>query len=201
MKTDPYPPYDRISSEAAQKALELLQEVGIHCNTEHTEMTPYRLIRYLTYLIQFPAPETFHLTTFKNEDPHITDLQVVPNIDFWSACSHHCLPFIGQASIGYIPGARLVGLSKIALLVRSLARGYWMQEHLAQVIADNLETSLQPQGVAVYLRAMHTCQLLDLGQPPIPIFKSTVLRGVLMHGPAARDEFYRMVQGGPYDRA
>lgn len=187
-----YPPYDQLSAGTVLKAQALLKAVGMELN-EHSKMTPFRLTHYLQYLVEGSKQDQVHWTAFPNEDPVVDHMVVVPQIPFWSACSHHCLPFIGKASVGYVPNNLLFGLSKIPLLVRWHARGLWLQEHLANAIADHLEMLLCPRGVAVYIEAQHTCQLLDLKEPPIPVMKTSVLRGVLMHGEKARDEFYRLI--------
>lgn len=188
-RKNPYAPYDEISQEQVEAAHKYLAQLGFDLSTTHTDMTAYRLTHYLRFLKQ--GGDEFHLTAFPNEDPCVDHMVVVPQIPFWSACSHHCLPFMGTVSVGYIPKDLVIGLSKIPLLVQYVARGYWLQEHLAKMIADKLEEALNPQGVGVYIEARHTCQLLDLKEPPIPVMKTAVLRGILMHGPAAREEFYR----------
>lgn len=187
-----YPPYDQVPVKFTDIAVALLKAVGLPCDTEHTAMTPFRLCHYLLHLTG--VGEDIHLTTFKNEDPIVSHMVAVPHIPFWSACSHHLLPFMGKISVGYVPNKELIGLSKIPLLVRQLAQGFWMQEHLANEIADQLEELLEPLGLGVFVEATHTCQLLDLKQPPIPVMRTSVLRGILLHGPAARDEFYRLIR-------
>lgn len=195
MRSDPYPPYNQLDSVVVAQAELWLEGVGVRCDGPHTDMTPYRITHYLKYLTA-PA-EPLQFTSFPNVDPCVDHMVVVPRIPFWSACSHHCLPFVGEVSVGYIPKDWVVGLSKIPLLVRQIARGFWLQEHLANRIADVLDERLHPQGIAVYIDAMHTCQLLDLKNPPIPRMITAVLRGILMHGSAAREEFYALARGGP----
>lgn len=189
--SDVYAPYDKLDRETVACMDIALRRLGIATDGTHNDLTPYRLCHYLSYLAT-PAEE-FHLTAFPNEDPKVSHMVTVPAIPFWSACSHHTLPFVGKVSVGYVPNNLLIGLSKIPLLVRSLARGFWVQEHLANTIADKLEETMTPQGVGVMIEAMHTCQLLDLKQPPIPVMRTTVLRGIMLHGEKARDEFYQLI--------
>lgn len=164
----------------------------------HTARTPQRLVHYLQYLL--PSEEDVVLTCFPNDSPRIDQMIVVPHIPFWSACVHHCLPFVGTMSVGYVPGERVMGLSKIPLYVRAVARGFWMQEHLGHCIADEFERVLEPLGVAVHIRAMHTCQLVKLKVPPAPEMVTTVLRGYFhplhLSGGISRDEFFKVVYGG-----
>ncbi|NIN67886.1 MAG: GTP cyclohydrolase I FolE, partial [Anaerolineae bacterium] len=94
---------------------------------QHWERTPERFARYLTHLCR--PGDYDRWTTFVRE-AEARHLIAVPAIHFWSACSHHMLPFIGQCWVGYIPDEKILGLSKIPLLVREVARGFWMQEDL-----------------------------------------------------------------------
>lgn len=189
--TDVYPPYDQLDKQAVSHAQSLLALAGKGNQGQHGVLTGHRLTYYLQYLAD--GADEFHLTAFANENPKVDHMVVVPSIPFWSACSHHCLPFWGVCSVGYIPDKSVIGLSKIPLLVRALAHGFWLQEHLAHSIADHIENAIAPQGVGVYIQAQHTCQLLDLKQPPIPVMKTSILRGILMHGEKAREEFYTLV--------
>lgn len=189
-----------LDPKLVEHAIALLRGVGMFDEaTPHTWRTPYRLIHYLKYLLPTGGVDG-GLTSFANEAPHIDEMVVVPNIAFWGACTHHCLPFVGRVSIGYIPDDLILGLSKIPLMVRSIARGYWLQESLGHTIADELEEACEPHGVAVHIRAMHTCQLVKLQVPPAPEMVTTVLRGYFnpLHetGGRARDEFFSVVYGG-----
>jgi len=185
-----YPPYDTMCDDGIADLARYLEAIGYDLKTEHTVLTPYRLTWYLRTLIgNAQRQKEYHITAFANENPKIDHMVVVPHIPFWAACSHHLLPFVGDVSVGYVPHAKLIGLSKIPLIVRSMAKGFWMQEHLANEIADAFERHLEPIGCAVRIEAQHTCQLLDLEQPPIPKMVTTVLRGVFLLNPAAKEEF------------
>ena len=157
----------------------------------HTDLTGWRLVRYIKHL--YEGREVPRMTVFPNKDPKVDQMILVSNINFWSACSHHLLPFFGAITVGYIPKNDIIGLSKIPLLVRHIARRPTLQEHLAEAIADALEEYTAPKGVGVHIGAQHTCQLLDLAQPPIPVMTTTVLRGVMRNAPA-RAEFLKEVR-------
>jgi len=192
-------PEDRALDPAlVNHATKLLEGIGMLDEAApHTWRTPYRVIHYLKYLL--PTEDGYDLTTFANEAPHVNEMVVVPNITFWAACSHHTLPFFGTVSVAYVPDELLIGLSKIPLMVRSIARGYWLQESLAHTIADELEDVLEPKGVAVHIRATHTCQLVKLQVPPVPEMVTTVLRGyfspVHESGGISRAEFFSVIYG------
>ena len=190
-----YYPYNELDEQITKQMSKAFSTVGINTNHPDYEITPYRYAYYLKYLM---GGEEFHLTTFPNENPVIDAMIAVTDIPFWSACSHHTLPFFGKVSVAYIPDKLLVGLSKIPLLVRSMARGFWLQEHLTEAIADKMVEALDPLGVGVYVEAQHTCQLLDLQQPPIPLMKLSVLRGCFRpsdsnYSSNAREEFLALI--------
>jgi len=169
---------------------QLLRTLGMP-DEVHTDLTGWRLVRYIKHLYELPGMT--RMTVFPNEDPKVDQMILVSNIDFWSACSHHLLPFYGTITVGYIPLKSIIGLSKIPLLVRELARRPTLQEHLAERIAEHLNMYAKPKGIGVHIRAQHTCQLLDLAQPPIPVMTTTVLKGVMRNAPA-RAEFLKEVQ-------
>lgn len=155
--------------------------------TEHMEDTPARLLRYLIHWSGWEPDPPFNVTAFANENPRVDQLIIVPGVSFWSCCSHHLLPFHGHVTVGYLPDGRIIGLSKVAQAVRWIAKKPQVQEHLAHEIADFLEERLAPLGLAVYIRAWHTCQMLSVG-PDAPQMVTTVLRGNLRNH-SAKAEF------------
>lgn len=172
-----------------REAVNLLPARARQVGALHWNRTPERLARYLTHLGR--GGDYTRWTTFEATTRHMI---VVPHIPFWSACSHHMLPFIGTASVGYIPKERIIGLSKIPLLVRDIAQGFWIQEDLTKAISDKLDELLSPSGIGVQIRAQHTCQLLDVGVP-IPWMVTTELHGFMLHTPAAKSEFLAAISG------
>jgi len=197
--TETYVQQYNLNASVVQHLTEAFSILDIHDPKDpHTGRTPQRFARYLQYLKEGELEE-YRLTTFPNANPRIDHMVVVPNITFWSACAHHTLPFMGTISVGYIPDEQVIGLSKIPLHARAVARGFWLQEHLTHCIANDLMSALDPLGVAIQIRAQHTCQLLDVKQPPIPEMITTVLMGVFhpdsgLTGP--RDEFFAAVRPG-----
>jgi GTP cyclohydrolase I len=118
------------------------------------------------------------MTTFAN-DTGYDDLVVVRGIRFTSLCAHHLLPFRGEADVAYLPGDRLVGLSKLARVVDHFARGLQVQESLTTQIADELESVLAPRGVGVVLRAEHLCMSIRGVRAAESITETTAFRGAL----------------------
>lgn len=178
----------RTDKEIADELQDILDaDLGVLRPGPHMARTPERLLRYLKYWQRSTGELPFKFTAFENVDPVVDQMVVIGPITFWSCCSHHLLPFFGNVVVGYLPDAYIVGLSKVAQLVRHKARKPQVQEHLAHEIAYFLERVLVPHGVAVYIKAIHTCQMMSVG-PDVPPMQTTVLRGD-MHKPRAQAEF------------
>lgn len=177
--------YDEVPPKLIHHCAEMVGEIALVDDMQHWARTPERFARYLTHL--WREDEYDRWTAFDNTNG-VSQLVVVPGIPFWSACTHHMLPFVGTIDLGYVPMNKLIGLSKIPLLVREVARGFWMQEDLTKAITSRFRLLVEPYGVAVRIRAQHTCQLLDVG-PPIPWMVTTELHGMLLHNPSAKEEF------------
>ena len=177
--------YDEVPEDLIRHCEHVVGEVFQGQENQHLVRTPERFARYLTHLGREDVYNRW--TAFENTDK-VQQLITVPGIHFWGACTHHLLPFVGTIDLGYVPMNKLIGLSKIPLLVRAIAKGFWMQEDLTKAIANRFTELVAPYGVAVRVRAQHTCQLLDVG-PPIPWMVTTELHGVLLHNPSAKQEF------------
>ena len=111
-------------------------------------------------------------------------------IPFFALCEHHALPFFGHAYVGYIAGARIIGISKLTRLVRLFAQRFTVQERIGQQIVDTLEALLQPNGVAVYLEGHHLCTEMRGVRAVLPMTRTTYWRGEYAGNPALRSEFF-----------
>ncbi|HVL04520.1 MAG TPA: GTP cyclohydrolase I FolE [Acidimicrobiales bacterium] len=142
---------------AAEDAVRaLLVALGQDPDTEDLRETPRRVA--MAYE-EFLTPEPFVPTTFPNDEGY-DELVLVRGIPFHSLCQHHLLPFSGVAHVGYLPAARILGLSKLARVVEHFARGLQVQERLTKQIGDWLDARLSPKGVGVVLEAEHLCMSL-----------------------------------------
>ncbi len=141
---------------AEQAAADLLSALGVDLAGESLRDTPGRMARMYAELL---APAPFDPTTFPN-DAGYDELVVVAGIPFHSLCEHHLLPFRGVAHIGYLPGDRLVGLSKLARIVEQSSRALQVQERMTRQLAEWLEGELAPRGTGVVLEAEHLCMSL-----------------------------------------
>ena len=146
-----------VDLDAAEAAVrDLLVALGQDPDGEHLRETPRRVA--LAYE-EFLTPEPFVPTTFPNDEGY-DELVLVRDIPFHSLCQHHLLPFSGVAHVGYLPAARILGLSKLARVVEHFARGLQVQERLTKQIGDWLDARLAPKGVGVVLEAEHLCMSL-----------------------------------------
>lgn len=167
-------PAPRIDEPRARAAVtDLLRALGRDVAGEELSDTPRRVV---DALIEMLVPQEFAMTTFPNDEQY-RDLVLVRGIPFTSLCEHHLLPFQGTADVGYLPGDRLIGLSKLARIVDLYARDLQVQERLTVQIADHLERHLQPDGVGVVLRAEHLCMSMRGARAVGATTETSVFRG------------------------
>jgi GTP cyclohydrolase I len=175
-----------IDRDAVQRAArELLEALGADLQSEGLRETPRRMVNAYSELLM---PEPFNLTTFPNDERY-DELVVVRDIPFQSLCMHHVLPFHGAAHVGYLPGERILGLSKLARVVERFARDLQLQERLTTQVADWLQEHLEPKGVGVVLEAEHLCMSLRGVQKPGTRTVTSALHGLVRDDPRTREEF------------
>src|SRR3954453_22994767 len=151
------PATEPIDLARAQRATrELLTDLGCDLTEESVRESPRRMAEAFAELL---TPRPFTATTFPNDEGY-DELVLARDIPFHSLCEHHLLPFHGVAHVGYIPGERILGLSKLARVVELFARSLQVQERLTKQVADWLQEQLQPKGVGVVLEAEHLCMSL-----------------------------------------
>ncbi|MFF2387581.1 GTP cyclohydrolase I FolE [Agromyces sp. NPDC058104] len=174
-----------VDREAAAEAVRaLLVALGRDVESEHLAETPRRVA---DAYIEMLTPRPFTPTTFPGEG--YGELVVVRDIPFDSLCEHHLLPFRGVAHLGYVPGGRIIGLSKLARVVEQYARDLQVQERLTVQIADRLVEVLDPEGVGVVLEAEHLCMSLRGVQVPGTRTITSSLAGVVRDDDRVRREF------------
>ncbi|BBX14506.1 GTP cyclohydrolase 1 [Mycobacterium novum] len=175
--------------EAAERAAAaLLHALGISTAGEALRNTPRRMAR--AYAEMF-TPTPFEATTFPNEEGY-EELVLVRDIGFRSVCEHHLLPFTGTACVGYLPGDRLLGLSKLARVVDYFACRPQVQERLTKQVADWLTDHLQPRAVGVVIRAEHTCMTLRGVHAGGSTTVTSTLSGTLRSDDRSRREFFSL---------
>jgi GTP cyclohydrolase I len=145
-------------------------------------------------LAEMLTPLQFEATTFPNDGGY-DELVVAQSIPFHSLCEHHVLPFHGVAHIGYLPGARIIGLSKLGRVVDLFARRLQVQERMTVQIADWLADQLAPKGIGVVLEAEHLCMSLRGVSKPGARTVTSALQGLVRDDPRTRQEFLALATG------
>lgn len=179
---------DLAAAEEAARAL--LVALGTDMSSESIADTPRRVAHAFAELL---TPVPFVATTFANDEGY-DELVVARDIPFHSLCMHHMLPFQGVAHVAYLPGERIVGLSKLARVVESFSRDLQVQERLTVQVASWLEETLEPRGVGVVVEAEHTCMALRGVRKPGSRTVTSALRGTLRDDARTRSEFLSLVR-------
>jgi len=173
---------------------DMLELVGEDPDRDGLVKTPERVERAMHWLTRgygLDAAEVIGDALF--EESH-QNMIVVRDIEFYSMCEHHMLPFFGKAQVAYIPNGRIVGLSKVARVVDVFARRLQVQERLTDQIADALDDALAPRGVGVVLEASHFCMMMRGVEKQSSRTLTSALRGQFREDASTRDEFLRLVQ-------
>lgn len=174
---------------AAQRAVsDLLVALGRDPSSEHLAETPRRVAQAYAELL---SPRAFNLTTFPNDEGY-DELVLAKDIPFQSLCQHHLLPFHGVAHVGYLPGERILGLSKLARVVELFARDLQVQERLTKQVADWLQEYLAPKGVGVVIDAEHLCMSLRGVRAAGSRTVTSAVHGVLREDTCSRQEFFAL---------
>jgi GTP cyclohydrolase IA len=174
---------------AEQAATAFLVALGVDLDTESLAATPARMAR--AYAEMF-SPRPFDLTTFPN-DAGYDELIIARAIPVQSVCEHHLLPFVGVAHVGYLPGQRILGLSKLARVVELFARRPQVQERLTQQVADWLQDQIAPRGLGVVIEAEHQCMTVRGVRASGSNTVTSALHGQLRHDAASRAEFFTLI--------
>ncbi|MBD0282712.1 MAG: GTP cyclohydrolase I FolE [Thermoleophilaceae bacterium] len=186
----------RIDRVAVQRAArDLLRALGADVDSDALGDTPRRVADAYSELL---TPQPFTATTFPNDDGY-DELIVARAIPFHSLCMHHLLPFHGTAHIGYLPGERIIGLSKLGRVVELFSRDLQIQERLTTQVADWLERELEPKGVGVVLDAEHLCMSLRGVQKLGAKTVTSALRGLVRDDPRTRQEFLALTTRTSHD--
>ncbi|GIG66730.1 GTP cyclohydrolase I FolE [Phytomonospora endophytica] len=178
-----------IDFAAAQRAVaDLLVALGRDPGSEHLADTPRRVADAYAEML---TPREFNLTTFPNDEGY-DELVLARDIPMQSLCMHHMLPFHGVAHVGYLPGERILGLSKLARVVELFARDFQVQERLTKQVADWLQEYLAPVGVGVVIEAEHMCMSLRGVRATGSRTVTSALKGALREDGRSRQEFFAL---------
>jgi GTP cyclohydrolase I len=174
---------------------QMLLQVGEDPQREGLVKTPERMAhayRFLTKGYEEDPATIIQDAIFEEKGQ---DIVLVRNIEFYSLCEHHFLPFFGRAHIGYIPQGRIVGLSKLARLIEVFSRRLQVQERLTHQVAECLDQHLNPLGVAVVMEANHLCMMMRGVEKQGSSTITSAMHGVFRHNTATRAEFMTLLRG------
>ncbi len=171
----------------------LLKEIGEDPKREGLQKTPERYakaLKFLTSGYRVDPDELLKKAVFKED---YDSMVVVKEIEFYSLCEHHMVPFYGKAHVGYIPNGKIVGLSKIARLVNIFARRLQVQERMTREIALAMNKTLKPQGVAVVIEAVHLCMMMRGVEKENSVTVTSQMLGAFREDEKTRSEFMRLI--------
>jgi GTP cyclohydrolase IA len=174
---------------------QLLAEIGEDPEREGLQKTPHRAAQALRFLTRGYDQNLDELLNGAVFEETYDDMVVVKDIEFYSLCEHHILPFYGRAHVGYIPNGKIVGLSKIPRIVDMFSRRLQVQERLTKEIAEAFETALHPKGVAVVIDGMHMCMMMRGVEKQNATMITSHVMGEFRDDRRTRAEFMALVRG------
>ena len=175
---------------------ELLARLGEDPAREGLRRTPERVASSLKWLTKGYTQDPMELLRKGTFTEKHESMVLVRDIDLYSLCEHHMLPFFGKAHIAYVPNGKIVGLSKLARLVEVYARRLQVQERMTDQIADAIQCTLEPMGVGVVIEAYHLCMMMRGIEKQNSRTVTSAVRGIFREDPRTREEFLRLVVGG-----
>ena len=184
---------EKTTKELAGHIKAILELLGEDVEREGLIKTPERVAKAMQFLTQgyFQDGEEIVQTAVFTE-PY-SQMVLVKDIELFSLCEHHMLPFIGKAHVAYIPNGRITGLSKVARVVETYARRLQVQERLTEQIRDCIQDSLKPLGVAVVIEAMHTCMSMRGVQKSNAVTTTSAFSGIFLKSDKTRNEFLQLI--------
>lgn len=186
-----------INQETIEQAVyEILQAVGEDPNREGLKGTPNRVARMYAELLAGYRTDPIALVNEALFDVHYDEMVLVRNIEFYSLCEHHLLPFLGRAHVAYIPNGHVIGLSKIPRIVDMFSRRLQIQERMTRQIAEFIDTLLEPKGVAVVVEGVHMCSMIRGVKKHDASMTTSTMMGLFRNNPATRQEFLDNISRG-----
>ena len=183
---------ERTTSEIAAHVREILRLLGEDADREGLLKTPERVAKSLQFLTKGYEEDAEAIIRSALFDEEYQQMVLVKDIELYSTCEHHMLPFIGKAHVAYIPNGKITGLSKIARVVETFARRLQVQERLTVEIRDAIQNALQPLGVAVVIEAMHTCMKVRGVEKSNAITTTSAFSGAFLTSARTRNEFLNL---------
>ena len=180
--------------EIAVHVKEILRLIGEDPGREGLLKTPERVAKSLQFLTKGYSQDGEAIIRSAIFDEEYQQMVLIKDIELYSTCEHHMLPFIGKAHVAYIPNGKITGLSKIARVVETYARRLQVQERLTVEIRDCIQNALHPLGVAVVIEAMHTCMQVRGVQKSNAITTTSAFSGAFLSSARTRNEFLNLIK-------
>ncbi|MEE9355877.1 MAG: GTP cyclohydrolase I FolE [Methylococcaceae bacterium] len=171
----------------------IIEAVGENLNREGLVDTPKRAseaFKFLTHGYQMTLENVLNGAVFESDSE---DMVIVKNIELYSLCEHHILPFIGKCHVGYLPSGKVIGLSKIARVVDMYARRLQIQEQLTKQIAEAIGNSVNARGVAVVIESKHLCMMMRGVEKQNSVMTTSAMTGVFRKDFSTRSEFLNLI--------
>jgi len=189
--------YENVDVDSARKIIfDLLKAVGEDPEREGLKNTPDRVARMYTELLSGYSTDPAKIINGALFNINYDEMVLVRDIEFYSLCEHHMLPFIGRAHVAYLPAGKVIGLSKIPRIVDMYARRLQVQERMTRQIADLLQETLKPQGVAVVVEGMHLCSMMRGVKKHDARMTTSAMHGAFRANLATRQEFLANIERG-----
>lgn len=173
---------------------EILKEIGEDTDREGLRDTPERAANALLYLTKGYRENLGDIINNALFESDMNEMVIVKNIEMYSMCEHHLLPFLGKCHVGYLPNGKVLGLSKIARIVDYFARRLQIQERLTSEIANSISSITNARGVAVVIEAQHLCMMMRGVEKQNSIMTTSVMTGEMQSNPNSRGEFLRLIR-------
>lgn len=173
---------------------EILRLLGEDPDREGLIKTPERVAKAMSFITKGYAQDPIAILRSAMFKEEYQQMVLVKDIELFSVCEHHMLPFIGKAHVAYIPNGYITGLSKIARVVECFARRLQVQERLTVQIRDSIQQALNPVGVAVVIEASHTCMQMRGVEKQRSITTTSAFTGIFLSDPRTRDEFMQLIK-------
>ena len=188
--------YDQanVTPELTGLFTKILETLGEDPSRQGLMKTPLRAAKAMEFLTSGYHQNIDDILNGAIFDENYDEMVIVKEIEFYSLCEHHILPFWGKCHVGYLPKNRIIGLSKIPRIVNMFSRRLQVQERLTREIAEALETALDPRGVAVVIEAQHLCMMARGVEKQEPRMATNVMRGTFREDSSTRAEFLRCIQ-------
>ena len=183
-----------VTEQIAGHVKEILRLLGEDETREGLLKTPERVAKSLQYLTKGYGEDGTQIIRSAMFDEEYQQMVLVKDIELYSTCEHHLLPFIGKAHVAYIPNGKITGLSKIARVVETYARRLQVQERLTVQIRDCIQEALHPLGVAVVIEANHTCMQVRGVEKANAVTTTSAFSGVFLKDPRTRNEFLNLIK-------